>query len=94
MDARGRVISQALSEYPPVFRDALMLMKNHGMVELLVPSSLAYGDEGYPPRIPPGATMLYTLRVEGVNPVAENTPGTSPQTGEKTAEKRAEGDKK
>ncbi|CAD6180945.1 peptidylprolyl isomerase [Escherichia coli] len=94
MDAGGRVISQALSEYPPVFRDALMLMKNHGTVELVVPSSLAYGDEGYPPRIPPGATMLYTLRVEDVKPVAEETPGTSSLPGEKTAEKRAEGDKK
>ncbi|EFJ1932394.1 FKBP-type peptidyl-prolyl cis-trans isomerase N-terminal domain-containing protein [Escherichia coli] len=94
MDAGGRVISQALSEYPPVFRDALMLMKNHGTVELVVPSSLAYGDEGYPPRIPPGATMLYTLRVEDVKPVAEEIPGTSSLPGEKAAEKRAEGDKK
>lgn len=94
MDAGGRVISQTLSEYPPVFRDALMLMKNHGTVQLVVPSSLAYGDEGYPPRVPPGATMLYTLRVESVKPVAEDTPGTSPQAGEKTAEKRAEGDNK
>lgn len=94
MDAGGRVISQALSEYPPVFRDALMLMKNHGTMELVVPSSLAYGDEGYPPRVPPGATMLYTLRVEGVKPVVEDTSGTSPQAEEKTAEKRAEGDKK
>lgn len=94
MDAGGRVISQTLSEYPPVFRDALMLMKNHGTVQLVVPSSLAYGDEGYPPRVPPGATMLYTLRVESVKPVAEDTPETSPQAGEKTAEKRAEGDNK
>ncbi|WP_249920312.1 FKBP-type peptidyl-prolyl cis-trans isomerase N-terminal domain-containing protein [Escherichia coli] len=90
MDAGGRVISQALSEYPPVFRDALMLMKNHGTMELVVPSSLAYGDEGYPPRVPPGATMLYTLRVEGVKSFTENALGTSGER--KNAEKKAEGE--
>lgn len=89
MDARGRVISQALSDYPPVFRQALMLLKNHGTAELVVPSELAYGDEGYPPRIPPGATMLYTLRVEDVKPAAGETQGTSPEANKKTTEKKS-----
>ncbi|MCU6345180.1 FKBP-type peptidyl-prolyl cis-trans isomerase [Escherichia coli] len=66
MDARGRVISQTLGDYPAVFREALMLMKNHGTTELVVPPELAYGDEGYPPKVPPGATMVYTLRIEEV----------------------------
>ena len=52
MDARGWVISQLTGEYPPVFREALMLMKNHGTMELVVPPDLAYGDEGYPPKVP------------------------------------------
>lgn len=77
MDARGRVISQVLGEYPPVFREALMLMKNHGTMELVVPPELAYGDEGYPPKVPPGATMVYTLRVEEVKPVTEPASGES-----------------
>lgn len=66
MDLRGQVISQSLGDYPLVFRSALMLMKNHGTMELVVPSDLAYGDEGYPPKVPPGATMHYVLRVEDV----------------------------
>ncbi|HAX5209943.1 TPA: peptidylprolyl isomerase [Escherichia coli] len=66
MDVRGQVISMALRDYPPVFREALILLKNHGTAELVVPAEQAYGDEGYFPRVPPGATMLYTLRVEGV----------------------------
>lgn len=66
MDTRGQVISQPLSEYPPLFRSALILMKNHGTMKLVVPSELAYGDEGYPPKILPGATMVYILRVENV----------------------------
>lgn len=94
MDARGRVISQALGDYPPVFREALMLLKNHGTTELVVPPELAYGDEGYPPRVPPGATMLYTLRVEGVKPAAGEVQGASPEPDRKTTEKGAEGDNK
>lgn len=74
MDARGTVISQPLGEYPPVFRSALRLLKNHGTVTVAAPPELAYGDEGYPPRVPPGATMVYTIRVEDVK--AENaSPG-------------------
>ena len=94
MDARGGVISQALTDYPPVFRDALMLLKNHGTAELVVPPELAYGDEGYPPKVPPGATMLYTLRVEGVKPATGKTQEVSPEAGRKTREKGAEGDNK
>lgn len=75
MDTRGQVISQPLGDYPALFRSALTLMKNHGTVELVVPSDLAYGDGGYPPKVPPGATMVYTLRVEDVKPAAE-PPGT------------------
>lgn len=66
MDARGTVISQPLGEYPPVFRSALRLLKNHGTVTVAAPPELAYGDEGYPPKVPPGATMVYTIRVEDV----------------------------
>ena len=74
MDARGTVISQPLGEYSPVFRSALRLLKNHGTVTVAAPPELAYGDEGYPPRGPPGATMVYTIRVEDVK--AENaSPG-------------------
>lgn len=94
MDARGSVISQALGDYPPVFREALMLLKNHGTAELVVPPELAYGDEGYPPGVPPGATMLYTLRVEGVKPATGEKQETSPEADRKTTEKRAEGEKK
>ncbi|MFO6426160.1 FKBP-type peptidyl-prolyl cis-trans isomerase [Escherichia coli] len=87
MDARGRVISQVLGEYPPVFREALMLMKNHGTMELVAPPELAYGDEGYPPRVPPGATMIYTLRVEDVKPAAETETGHSPSRTRKLQKK-------
>jgi len=66
MDAVGRSLVMKLDDYPQLFRDALIKIKNHGTMTLVVPPELAYGDEGYPPKIPPGATMVYTLRVENV----------------------------
>ncbi|HIH9051502.1 TPA: FKBP-type peptidyl-prolyl cis-trans isomerase N-terminal domain-containing protein [Escherichia coli] len=66
MDARGTVISQPLSDYPPLFRSALMLLRNHGTITVAAPSELTYGDSGYPPKIPPGATIVYIIRIENV----------------------------
>ncbi|HCR3451289.1 TPA: FKBP-type peptidyl-prolyl cis-trans isomerase [Citrobacter werkmanii] len=71
MDARGRSLSMALGDFPPLFRSALMRMKNHGTMTVAAPPALAYGDEGYPPKVPPGATVVYTLRVESVTPAPE-----------------------
>ncbi|EEC4901399.1 peptidylprolyl isomerase [Salmonella enterica subsp. enterica] len=66
MDASGRSLVMKLGDYPPLFRRALERMKNHATMTLVAPSEMAYGDEGYPPKVPPGATMVYTLRVESV----------------------------
>ncbi|UAN43330.1 FKBP-type peptidyl-prolyl cis-trans isomerase (plasmid) [Enterobacter sp. JBIWA008] len=67
MDTRGSYVSQPLNAYPGLFQKALRLLKNHGSITLVVPPELAYGDKGYPPDIPPGATMVYNLRIQGVD---------------------------
>ena len=67
MEVSQRVMSQRLSAYPPLFREAIGYVKNHGTVTLVVPPELAYGDEGYPPKVLPGATMVYELRVSDVS---------------------------
>ncbi|KAF1366406.1 FKBP-type peptidyl-prolyl cis-trans isomerase [Yokenella regensburgei] len=59
-------MTQALNHYPPLFRSAIRLAGGKGKVTMVVPPSLAYGDDGYPPAVPPGATMVYTLQVNGV----------------------------
>lgn len=66
MDLGGKVLSQPLEAYPPLFREAIGYLRNHGSVTLVVPPELAYGEAGYPPKIPPHATMIYELRVEDV----------------------------
>ncbi|ENA4398867.1 TPA: hypothetical protein J1W37_004443 [Escherichia coli] len=66
MDASGTVLSQPLNKYPPVIRNTLSLLKNHGTITVVLPSELAYGDDGYLPKIPPGATVIYTIRIDNV----------------------------
>lgn len=67
MEAKGKVWSQPLSAFPPVFKGPLMRLGNHGSLTLVVPPELAYGSKGLPPKIPPGATMTYSIRIVDVN---------------------------
>ncbi|MGP3191706.1 FKBP-type peptidyl-prolyl cis-trans isomerase N-terminal domain-containing protein [Serratia marcescens] len=67
MDRSGKVMSQPLSAYPPLFREAIGHLKNHGSLTMVVPPALAYGETGYAPQIPPNATMVYELRIVDVN---------------------------
>lgn len=64
MELSGKVLSQPLSEYPPLFREAIGHLHNHGSLTMVVPPALAYGETGYPPKVPPNATMIYELRID------------------------------
>ncbi|WP_427192678.1 FKBP-type peptidyl-prolyl cis-trans isomerase N-terminal domain-containing protein [Serratia marcescens] len=66
MDVSGTLVSQPLNAYPGLFQSAIRLLKTHGSVTLVVPPGLAYGDKGYPPQVPPGATIVYALRIHDV----------------------------
>ncbi|EAO4397493.1 hypothetical protein E5475_20710 [Salmonella enterica] len=68
MDRSGSSLRQKVADFPPVFSAALLRLKNHGQITLAVPPELAYGDRGYPPDVPPGAMMIYNLRVSDVIP--------------------------
>lgn len=68
MDASGTMLTQPVSAFPPVFREALIKLRNHGSAILVVPPELAYGSKGYPPKIPPNATMVYQLRISDMYP--------------------------
>ncbi|MGX8939553.1 FKBP-type peptidyl-prolyl cis-trans isomerase (plasmid) [Symbiopectobacterium sp. Eva_TO] len=71
IDAGSRV-SQQIRDFPPLFRSVIARLKLHGSATFLVPPSLAYGDDGFPPRIPPGATMLYTLTINAQDTAGVN----------------------
>ncbi|QGH60608.1 FKBP-type peptidyl-prolyl cis-trans isomerase N-terminal domain-containing protein [Serratia proteamaculans] len=75
MDLAGTYVTQPLKDFPPLFRSALMKLENHGEITLVAPPELAYGDRGSPPDIPPGATMIYHLRILDMKPAAEGGVG-------------------
>jgi len=68
MEANGAVLSQKVAEFPPFFQEALGKLNNHGSMTMVVPPSLAYGEKGYPPKVPPNATMVYQLRIAEMYP--------------------------
>lgn len=70
MAAEGKVLSQKLKTYPPIFLAAIKRLENHGVVTIVIPAERAYGAEGRPPKIPPEATMVYSVSI--VDAVAAN----------------------
>ncbi|MCJ1874343.1 peptidylprolyl isomerase [Klebsiella sp. HSTU-Sny5] len=68
METKDQALTQKLDAYPPVFRGPLKRLQNHGSVTLVVPPDKAYGSKGLPPKIPPGATMVYSVRIVDSQP--------------------------
>ncbi|MGB7803219.1 FKBP-type peptidyl-prolyl cis-trans isomerase N-terminal domain-containing protein [Buttiauxella sp.] len=66
MEAAGKEWSQPLEAYPPVFSGPIKRLGNHGSITVVIPAELAYGSKGLPPKVPPGATMTYNIRVVDV----------------------------
>ncbi|GKI89491.1 hypothetical protein NUKP18_34340 [Klebsiella variicola] len=68
MEAKDQALTQKLDAYPPVFRGPLQRLQNHGSLTLVVPPEKAYGSKGLPPKITPGATMVYSVRIVDSQP--------------------------
>ncbi len=68
MEAEDKVWTQALSQYPETFREPLKRLSNHGAITIVVPPERAYGSKGIPGKIPPGATMVYSVRIVDARP--------------------------
>jgi FKBP-type peptidyl-prolyl cis-trans isomerase len=75
-DSSTEPVSFPLNGVVPCFSEGLKKMKVGGKSELVCPSDLAYGDQGRPPRIRPGATLQF--EVELVEIVAPAAPQASP----------------
>jgi len=60
---RGQPATFQLSGIIPCWKEGLQLMKVGGKSRLVCPPELAYGDRGAPPRIKPGATLVFEVEL-------------------------------
>jgi len=62
----------------PCWTEGIQKMKVGEKAKLVCPSSIAYGDQGRPPQVPPGATMIFEVELLETRPRPSPPPRPAP----------------
>jgi FKBP-type peptidyl-prolyl cis-trans isomerase FkpA len=66
-DSSKEPVEFPLNGVIPCWTEGVQKMKVGGKAELVCPSSIAYGDNGHPPVIPGGATLVFEVELVSIN---------------------------
>ena len=67
---RGQPATFPLNRVVPCWTEGLQKMLVGGKAKLACPANLAYGDRGAPPKIKPGAALLFEVELLSIEPAA------------------------
>lgn len=65
-DASEEPVTFPLNRVVSGWTEGLQLIRPGGKIQLVIPSDLAYGDQGFPPQIPGGATLVFDVELKAV----------------------------
>ena len=68
---RGKKITFPLNRVIKGWTEGLQQVKTGGKVKLVIPADLAYGDQGAPPKIAGGSTLVFEVELFQINPKEE-----------------------
>lgn len=74
----GEPVSFAIANVVPCFSEGIQKMKVGGRSQLTCPPELAYGDQGSPPAIPAGATLVFDVQLLDIEKPAAPAPAPAP----------------